>query len=294
MNNRAERTARIGFVLPALIFLALTMAFPAIFTLAASFTDWGLSSVELPQIVGGENYLRLLREPRFLNSIKRMLQFSIITSVCETVLGVGFAVIFNREFRAQRMVKTICLLPFAATPVVVAIVWGLIFDPTLGVANHVIGMFGIKPITYFNAKNALTTLTCIEIWQGTPIVALIIVAAMSSLPQDCMEAACVDGASRWKAFWRIDIPLLLPTIFIAFLMRFIDVSKAFDIIYAITKGGPVFSTETLNLYGYLVAFQHYKFGKASALIVMYAVILTIAGALLLRIKRRLEVTYDEA
>ena len=85
------------------------------------------------------------------------------------------------------------------------------------------------------------------------------------------------------------MPLLAPTIFIAFLMRFLDVTKAFDIIYAITKGGPVFSTETLNLYGYLIAFQHYKFGKASALIVMYAVILTIFGAFMLQIKKRLEV-----
>ena len=122
-------------------------------------------------------------------------------------------------------------------------------------------------------------------------MALIVVAAMSNLPLDCLEAASVDGATGWKKFWTIELPLLMPTIFIAFLMRFLDVTKAFDIIYSITKGGPMFATETLNLYGYVLAFQHYKFGKASALIVMYAVILTIVGALMLRVKKNMEVDY---
>lgn len=269
--------------------LLVIMAFPIVFTIGASFTDWALSSVEFPHIVGFRNYLDLLKETRFVRSVGRMLQFAIWTSVMETILGIGFAVIFNQNFRGQRVVKTVCLLPYAATPIVIAIVWKLILDPTLGVANYVIGMLGIQPITYFNAQNGMTSLICIETWQGTPIVALIIVAAMSNLPGDCMEAAQVDGATKWRSFWLIEMPLLAPTIFIAFLMRFLDVTKAFDIIYAITKGGPVFSTETLNLYGYLIAFQHYKFGKASALIVMYAVILTIFGAFMLQIKKRLEV-----
>ncbi len=289
MDNRSERMARIYFTMPALLMLLVIMAFPIVFTIGASFTDWALSSVEFPHIVGFRNYLDLLKETRFVRSVGRMLQFAIWTSVMETILGIGFAVIFNQNFRGQRVVKTVCLLPYAATPIVIAIVWKLILDPTLGVANYVIGMLGIQPITYFNAQNGMTSLICIETWQGTPIVALIIVAAMSNLPGDCMEAAQVDGATKWRSFWLIEMPLLAPTIFIAFLMRFLDVTKAFDIIYAITKGGPVFSTETLNLYGYLIAFQHYKFGKASALIVMYAVILTIFGAFMLQIKKRLEV-----
>ena len=289
MDHRSERMARIYFTMPALLMLLVIMAFPIVFTIGASFTDWALSSVEFPHIVGFRNYLDLLKETRFVRSVGRMLQFAIWTSVMETILGIGFAVIFNQNFRGQRVVKTVCLLPYAATPIVIAIVWKLILDPTLGVANYVIGMLGIQPITYFNAQNGMTSLICIETWQGTPIVALIIVAAMSNLPGDCMEAAQVDGATKWRSFWLIEMPLLAPTIFIAFLMRFLDVTKAFDIIYAITKGGPVFSTETLNLYGYLIAFQHYKFGKASALIVMYAVILTIFGAFMLQIKKRLEV-----
>lgn len=289
MDNRSERMARIYFTMPALLMLLVIMAFPIVFTIGASFTDWALSSVEFPHIVGFRNYLDLLKETRFVRSVGRMLQFAIWTSVMETILGIGFAVIFNQNFRGQRVVKTVCLLPYAATPIVIAIVWKLILDPTLGVANYVIGMLGIQPITYFNAQNGMTSLICIETWQGTPIVALIIVAAMSNLPGDCMEAAQVDGATKWRSFWLIEMPLLAPTIFIAFLIRFLDVTKAFDIIYAITKGGPVFSTETLNLYGYLIAFQHYKFGKASALIVMYAVILTIFGAFMLQIKKRLEV-----
>ena len=291
MNNRSEKWARIYFTLPALLMLMVIMVFPIAFTVGASFTDWGLSSVELPNLVGLSNYTSLLGEMRFRNSVVRMLQFGVTTSVVETILGIGFAVIFNKEFRGQRLVKTVCLLPFAATPIVVGIVWKLILDPTLGAANYVIGHLGIAPITYFNAQNALTSLICIEIWQGTPIVALIVVAAMSNLPMDCIEAARVDGANGWQCFWRIELPLLMPTIYIAFLMRFLDVTKAFDIIYAITKGGPVFASETLNLYGYMVAFQHYRFGKASALIVMYAVILTIVGAIMLRVKNRMEVEY---
>ena len=291
MNNRSERLAKVYFTLPALLVMSVIMAFPIIFTFGASFTDWGLSAVELPNFVSLDNYSTLLGETRFFNSIKRMLHFSVATSVVETILGIGFAIIFNKEFRAQRIVKTICLLPYAATPIVVGIVWKLILDPTLGVANFIIGKLGIPPITYFNAQNGLTSLICIEIWQGTPIVALIVVAAMSNLPLDCLEAASVDGATGWKKFWTIELPLLMPTIFIAFLMRFLDVTKAFDIIYSITKGGPMFATETLNLYGYVLAFQHYKFGKASALIVMYAVILTIVGALMLRVKKNMEVDY---
>lgn len=237
MDNRSERMARIYFTMPALLMLLVIMAFHIVFTIGASFTDWALSSVEFPQIVGFRNYLDLLKETRFARSVGRMIQFAIWTSVMETILGIGFAVIFNQSFRGQRVVKTVCLLPYAATPIVIAIVWKLILDPTLGVANYVIGMLGIQPITYFNAQNGMTSLICIETWQGTPIVALIIVAAMSNLPGDCMEAAQVDGATKWRSFWLIEMPLLAPTIFIAFLMRFLDVTKAFDIIYAITKGG---------------------------------------------------------
>ncbi len=208
MDNRSERMARIYFTMPALLMLLVIMAFPIVFTIGASFTDWALSSVEFPHIVGFRNYLDLLKETRFVRSVGRMLQFAIWTSVMETILGIGFAVIFNQNFRGQRVVKTVCLLPYAATPIVIAIVWKLILDPTLGVANYVIGMLGIQPITYFNAQNGMTSLICIETWQGTPIVALIIVAAMSNLPGDCMEAAQVDGATKWRSFGLLKCPCL--------------------------------------------------------------------------------------
>jgi multiple sugar transport system permease protein len=287
--NKSEKNARLIFVAPAILVLVAALSFPIFFTLGASFTDWGLSSVEAPEIVGIKNYVRFFGDKRFLNSILRTLKFAITTSFFEIFLGICLGVVFDRNFHGKNIIKTICILPFAATPVAVGIVWKLILDPTLGAANYILGYLKIPPQVFFSAETALNTLIFIEIWQGTPIVALIIMAGLSTLPTDCFESARVDGANMWQSFWKITFPLMKPTIFIAFIMRFVEVSKAFDIIYSTTQGGPVFSSETLNLYGYLVAFQYYRFGRASALIVMFTVIITIMGGLLLQLKKRMEV-----
>ncbi len=290
-HNKSEKWAKYYFTGPALFFLIVALIFPILFTLVASFTDWGLSSVEAPDVVGLENYLDFFSDKRFINSVGRTIKFSLMTSFCETVLGVAFAIVFSRNFRGKNISKTLCLMPFAATPVAVGVVWKLILDPTLGAANYILGFFGIEGQQFFSAENALNTLIFIEIWQGTPIVALIVAAGLSTLPTDCLESARVDGANAWQSFWRITFPLMQTTIFTAFILRFMEVSKAFDIIYSTTQGGPVYNSETLNLYAYVTAFQHYKFGKASALVVLFTVIITILGGLLLQLKKRMEVDY---
>lgn len=282
---KKERVAKFWFSLPTIVFFSIMIIFPILFTLVISTTNWTLSA-SLPDFVGMRNYLSLLHDTRFLNSLGRTLYFTITASVCETVLGIAFAVLLNRSFPGRNVVKTLFLLPFAATPVAVSMTWMLIFDPNLGVANTALAALGIPAQTWLASPDtALGCLIFVEIWQGTAIVTLLISAGLSTVPEDYYEAARIDGASSWQMFWRLTLPLLSGTILIAFIMRFVEVIKAFDIIYSTTNGGPMYATETLNIYGYLMAFQYFQFGSASALIVLFTVVVTLIGVCLLKVKK---------
>jgi multiple sugar transport system permease protein len=276
--------------IPSLLFVALMMAFPIAYTFRLSFFSWSMSSTTPPEWVGLGNYSALLHDSRFLLATWRTFYFSAIALVFEVVLGVAIALLLNRDFRGQNLFKTIFLLPMVATPVAMGLVWLLIFEPTMGVANKFLHFFHIPPQLWLASPHqVLPSLALVDVWEWTPMISLIVLAGLSVLPSDPYEAAVVDGATPWQSFWQITLPLLKPTIIVAIMLRLIDVLKTFDIIYATTQGGPGNSSETLNIYGYILGFQYFKMGAASSLLVIFFAIVMGFTVLLLWVRKRMEV-----
>jgi multiple sugar transport system permease protein len=169
-----------------------------------------------------------------------------------------------------------------ATPVAIALVWTMMFHPQLGILNYLLSLIGLPPSLWvFHPLTAIPSLVLVETWQWTPLVMLIVLGGLAAIPAEPYESARIDGATTWQTFRYISLPLITPFLLIAAMIRMIDAVKSFDIIFAITQGGPGTATETINLYLYSVAFVYYDVGYASAIVVVFfALIVALAGALL--------------
>ncbi len=287
--NWINRNLKWMYILPALIFVLVMMLFPIGYTLWISFYEWSMSAITPPAFVGLDNYITMFKDERFLDSVFNTFYFTIVALAAEMVLGLAIAVLFNRSFKGKNIAKTLFLLPMVATPVAMGLVWMLIYEPTIGAANTILKSIGLEPQLYLaSMTQVIPSLIVVDVWQWTPMVALILMAGLSTLPTDPYESADVDGASAWQKFVHITLPLLKPTIIIALMLRLIDVLKTFDIIYATTQGGPNFKSETLNIYGYVLGFQYFKLGSASALLVVFFLIVMALTLLLIWTKKRLE------
>jgi multiple sugar transport system permease protein len=275
LNRFIERNIVWIFPLPATIFILIMMAFPVLYTIWVSFTDWSVSSGGDINFVGLKNYVDLFQDPRFYNAVKMTFYFTILAVGVETVLGVAIALILNREFWGKGIAKTILLLPMVATPVAIGLAWTLFYEPTIGLANYTLKGMGFEGSNWLASKDmVIPALAIVDIWEWTPMVALIVLAGLASMPTEPFEAAKVDGATTIQTFRYITLPLLFPTILIAIVLRSIDAFKTFDIIYTMTAGGPGFASETLNIYAYTLGFGYFKFGMASsALAALLAIVL---------------------
>ena len=275
MNRFIERNIVWIFPLPATVFILIMMAFPVLYTVWVSFTDWSVSSGGDINFIGLKNYADLFQEPRFYNAVKMTFYFTTLAVGVETVLGVAIALILNREFWGKGIAKTILLLPMVATPVAIGLAWTLFYEPTIGLANYTLKGMGFEGSNWLASKDmVIPALAIVDIWEWTPMVALIVLAGLASLPTEPFEAAKVDGATTIQTFRYITLPLLYPTILIAIVLRSIDAFKTFDIIYTMTAGGPGFASETLNIYAYTLGFGYFKFGMASsALAALLAIVL---------------------
>lgn len=277
--------------LPALLFVLVMMAFPIAYTLRLSFFEWSMSAASPPKWVGLDNYIALFKDGRFWHALGATAYFSFGALAAETVLGVAIALLLHREFRGRGLAKTIFLLPMVATPVAMGLVWVLIYEPTNGIFNALLQAIGLKPLHWLGSiGQVIPSLMVIDIWQWTPMICLIVMAGLTTLPQEPYESADVDGASRLQKLWYITLPLLRPTILTAVMLRLIDVIKTFDIIYATTQGGPGTASETLNIYGYVLAFQYFKLGLASSLLVVFFLLVMGLTLALIVLRRNTEVS----
>ncbi|MFK9093862.1 carbohydrate ABC transporter permease [Bacillus salipaludis] len=259
--------------MPAVIFVGLMMVMPVCYTLWLSFHEWSMSNTQEPVWVALQNYTELFQDKTFLKSLWLMFYFTIVAVSAQTVLGVLLALLMNKHFVGKGLVKTLFLLPMVATPVAVGLVWVLIYEPNIGVANEFLRAFGFPAQEWLaSEKLVLPSLIFIDIWEWTPMVTLIVLAGLTTLPKDPYEAALIDGANKFQVFWNITLPLLKPTLYSAILLRMIDALKTFDIIYATTQGGPGTSSQTMNIYGYVLGFQYFKIGQASALLMIFFMI----------------------
>jgi multiple sugar transport system permease protein len=178
-------------------------------------------------------------------------------------------------------------MPMMATPVAIALVWTMMFHPQLGVLNYLLSLVGLPPqLWVFHPGTVIPSLMLVETWQWTPLVMLIVLGGLAAIPIEPYESAEIDGANFWQMFRYITLPLIAPFLFIAGMIRMIDAVKSFDIIFAITQGGPGSASETINLYLYSVAFIYYDLGYGSAIAAIFFVLIIILAALLLYLRQR--------
>lgn len=287
-----DRHLKWVLTLPAVIFVLVMMAFPLAYTFRLSFYDWSMSSVDDPVWVGFGNYAKLLAAPEFWNAVQNSAYFTFLALAIEIVLGVALALLFHRKYKGSNIAKTIMLLPMVATPVAVGLIWMLIFEPTIGIANSLLKSWGIAPLEWLGSTSlVIPSLVLIDVWQSTPLVIVVVMAGLATLPSDPYESASIDGAAPWQKFFYITLPLLSPSIFIAIVLRIIELLKAFDTIYATTHGGPNHASETINILGYLFAFDYFQVGLSSALFILFFVLLMIITLGLILLRKRAEVSH---
>lgn len=276
-------------ITPAVLFIVIMMIAPVLFTIWLSFNRWTGGVRQSPAWTGLDNYIRLASDPRFLDALGRTFTFTIIAVLVETVLGVAVAVMLNREFVAKGFLRTLLLLPMVATPVAIALVWRLMYEPNFGVLNDLLAKIGMQPNDFLaSSKTVLRWLIVVDVWEWTPLIILIVAASLAAQPTDVYEAAAVDGASAWQTFWKITLPSIRPAIVIAMAFRMIDALKTFDIIWVMTQGGPGFASETLNLYIYKQNFEAQNLGYSAAMLNVFFAIVVGAALLVLRVRRAKE------
>jgi len=283
----SERRWPLLFPAPAAIVLVIMMAFPIVYTLYLSFTNWTPTSLGSPKWIGLANYIKLLTaDERFMNALGRTLLFTIVGVGVQCVLGVGLALIFNREFAGRGFFRTIFLMSMVATPVAIALVWMMILDINSGILNYLLNAVAGITVGWLNDRSiVLWSMVLVDTWQWTPFIMLITLAGLSALPVEPYESAQIDGASSAQMFWHLTLPMLRPVLMVALMFRSIDALKTFDIIYVITGGGPAYASETLNLYAYAVGFSYFNMGYASAILALYFILVMGVSLMFIRLRR---------
>jgi multiple sugar transport system permease protein len=268
------------FVVPALVVVLAIIIFPWLFTIWMSLNEWKVGSPTT--FVGFANYLRMPADPRFVEAVGHTIIYTILSVVLPLIFGTLAAVVFHQKFRGRGFLRGVFIMPMMATPVAIALVWTMMFHPQLGVLNYLLSLVGLPPqLWVFNPATVIPSLVLVETWQWTPLVMLIVLGGLAAIPLEPYESAQIDGANFVQMFHYITLPLITPFLFIAGMIRMIDAVKSFDIIFAITQGGPGSASETINLYLYSVAFVYYDLGYGSAIaVVFFLLIVALAGVLL--------------
>ncbi len=263
------------YTAPALIFVCLLMVFPVIYTFILSFTDWSLTSGRAMKFVGFGSYLRVFKEPRFWAALGRTLVFTFFAVVLETVLGTIIALILNTQFKGKAVAKTMLLLPLVATPVAVGLVFTLFYDPTIGFLNFILNSLGLPMSGWHTSESTvMASLILVDVWQWTPMITLMVLAGLSGISEEPYESAMVDGANYWQTLFKITLPMIIPTILTAVILRSIEALKTYDIIYSMTGGGPGYSSETLNILAYKYSFEYFAMGEGSVILIfLFALVL---------------------
>lgn len=284
-SSFTERNLRYLFPLPAIIFIGLLMVFPVLYTLYLSFTNWNLTSGMEPSFVGLDSYLLVFSEPRFLHALGRTFTFTIFAVATEVVLGVAIALILNRAFVGKSVAKLLLLLPLVATPIAVGIVFNLFYDPTIGLLNFALHALGLPQGLWISSENTvIASLVLVDVWQWTPMITLIVLAGLAGLSEEPVEAARVDGASEWQILRYVTIPMVMPVILMAMILRLIDALKTFDIIFAMTGGGPGYASETLNIMGFKYSFEYFRIGQSSVILVALFLVVLLCSLGIMKLR----------
>jgi multiple sugar transport system permease protein len=270
---------------PAGLLLALVAAYPLFYGIRSSFERYRYG-----RDVGGAglgNYDAILHDPVFWRALATTAKYVALSVSIETVLGLGLALLVAREIRFSGLIRVGLILPMTIAPVVVGVIWRLMYASDIGIVNPLFSSVGLQaPNVLANEGSAFIGVVVVDVWEWTPLLFLIILAGLQSLPQEPLEAARVDGAGKVRAFFDHTLPLLRPVLMVAVILRLIDSIGTFDQIYVLTKGGPGTATQLISTYAYNTAFQFTQFGQAMAMVVALLVLLLLLMIVAIRLMRR--------
>jgi multiple sugar transport system permease protein len=273
------------FILPTIILLILMNIFPLIYSLFLSFTNYSVIDNAPPQWVGIANYQQILNDERFWTNFAITGRYALVSVALQTLIGFGLAMLLRNKFKGSGLITTLILVPMMLSPIVVAVFWKLIFNPSVGILNILLGYTNINTAPEWLGRTdlALWAVVIVDVWMWSPFVMLLSLAGLSAIPEYLYEAAAIDRAGRWFQFRRITLPQVMPLLLIAVLFRTIEAFKQFDLVMGLTGGGPGDVTETVSIRLYKLAFQgQYDTGMSSALAYVILVIIIAVSNILIR------------
>lgn len=255
------------FLAPAAAIMIVGLLYPVGYMIYASFLDWNPSQrIGEADWIGLRNYVNLLKDASFRESASVTLKFSSVVVVSEMVVGVGLALLLDRKIRGVSVLRTIFILPMMIAPIVVGLMWRYMYHPSVGIFNRTLKSWGFESIPWLSDSGwALTSIIIADIWQWTPFIFILALAALQSLPQSALEASRIDGASGWQQILHIKLPLMMPVLIVTGLLRLIDSFKVLEVILVMTNGGPGLSTEIMSLRISRTASEFRELGVAAAM-----------------------------
>lgn len=287
IKQKLNRFTPYTFMAPAIIIIILALLYPLGYMVYGSFRAWDPSqNISESEFVGLKNYITLFYDPAFRESLVVTLTFAICVVFSELVIGVGLALMLDRNIRGMSVLRTLFILPMMIAPVVVGLMWRYMYHPTVGTFNKTLKSFGLDGIDWLG-QNALLSVIIADVWQWTPFIFILSLAALQSLPRSAIEAAKIDGATSWQQIIHIKLPLMMPVLIVTALLRLIDAFKVLEVILVMTEGGPGLSTEILALRISRTATEFRELGVAAAMsnyLLIILLILTVSMYAITRIQ----------
>jgi multiple sugar transport system permease protein len=265
---RSRFNEKVGylFLLPSFLLLVVFMLIPLLFSLYLSFTDWNSPAIKSVPFIGLANYAFMIGDLRFWNALKNTAYYTVLYVPLGMIASLVLALILNGSIKGTAVFRSLFFMPVISSWVAVSVIWITLLDPTAGILNFVLQFVGLPGVNWLSdPKTAMIAIVIIAVWKNAGFSMVIWLAGLKAIPRTLYEAALIDGASRWRSFWSVTLPLLAPTTFFLTITGIIGSFQVFSPIYVITKGGPLNSTDVVVFRIYQRAFQEFKMGYASAL-----------------------------
>lgn len=276
---------------PTLIILFAIGIYPFLYALWIAGQNVILSKPFIPRFfVGLYQYQSVIQDPEFWHAFRTTIWFTVQAVFIEFWLGLGLALLFQRRLRGTSVMQLLILIPMILPPLVAALIWRYMFYPGAGLVTYyssaVMGWFGLGEIPFLSQPDiAFQTLIFVDVWEWTPFMFLMMTAGLASIPRQPYEAAEIDGASAWRVFWTITMPLLRPAILIAVVIRTMDAFRTYELIVIMTRGGPGNATTTLNVYLTKTGLEFFDASKAAAISLIMMMIIIVMSFLFIRVFR---------
>ena len=269
LGVKRKRWEPFAFASPSLVLIALIIVFPLVYSFYLSLQNFDLSVGAEYEYVGAKNYVEALtRDPRFLGSVWTTAVLIAPSLALELLLGLGIELLLSRAVRGRPFITALLAIPAMVSPVMAAMAWRMMFGVKFGAINNLGRQLGLLDV-YFDwfasPALAIMSVVLVEVWHNTPFMMLVLLAGIQSIPQELYDAAKADGATPWQSFWSITLPLLTFTMAVGVMIRLIDLTKLFGLIFVLTYGGPGSSTETVAFTTYLAGFKDFRMSYAAAL-----------------------------